>query len=166
MNAPLTKSRGIDGSVDRLTALLAPTQALAYDPTKHLLGYGRRDAATGMLHGHIRWPDGSPATPFGCRWCGGTQSGHGRRWLPGRGMHAWARPTEAQILARMKARREARKAVCRCPDPNEPFFQVPKPLAPVVDPWRCEADNCRMHDYLVGMWLTPMFASGLGGASC
>ncbi|SCG08141.1 MULTISPECIES: hypothetical protein [unclassified Streptomyces] len=38
------------------------------DPTKHLLGYGRRDEATGMLRGHIRYPDGHPPVPYGCRW--------------------------------------------------------------------------------------------------
>lgn len=124
------------------------------DPTKHLLGYGRRDAATGMLHGHIRYPDGTAPTPFGCRWCGTEQGGHGRRWMPGKGIHAWEQPTEAQIKARMLARRNARKDVCRCPDPME--YGVPQPLAPVVDPWKCEADDCRMHDQLIGGWLTPL----------
>jgi hypothetical protein len=78
------------------------------DPTKHLLGYGRRNPATGLLHGHIRWPDGTAPTPFGCRWCGVEQSGHGRRWIPGKGMHVWDRPTEAQVKARMLARRQER----------------------------------------------------------
>ncbi|MBE4790289.1 MULTISPECIES: hypothetical protein [Streptomyces] len=78
------------------------------DPTKHLLGYGRRDTVTGMLHGHIRWPNGTAPTPLGCRWCGGAQGSHGRQWMAGRGMHSWARPTEAQIKARMLARRAAR----------------------------------------------------------
>ena len=77
------------------------------DPTKHLLGYGRRDAVTGMLHGHIRWPDGSAQAPSGCRWCGVEERVHGRRWLPGRGMHGWEQPTQAQVLARMTARRRA-----------------------------------------------------------
>lgn len=124
------------------------------DPTKHRLGYGRRDAATGMLHGHIRYPDGTAPTPFGCRWCGTEQGGHGRRWIPGKGQHGWERPTERQIKARMVARRNARKDVCRCPDPME--YGVPQPFAPVVDPWKCEADDCRMHDQLIGGWLTPL----------
>lgn len=76
------------------------------DPTKHLLGYGRRDATTGMLHGHIRWPEGQPPPPFGCRWCGTEHSGHGLRWMPGKGIHRWEQPTEAQIKARMLARRD------------------------------------------------------------
>lgn len=94
-----------------------------------------------MLHGHIRWPDGSPATPFGCRWCGIEESGHGRRWMPGHGMHSWERPTEAQIKARMLARRNARTSVCRCPQPGEEW----RPFAPVFDPYRCEASDC--HGY-------------------
>lgn len=79
------------------------------DPTKHLLGYGRRDAATGMLHGHIRWPHGAAPTPSGCRWCGIPEYGHMQRWLPRRGFHEWEQPTQAQIKARMIARRAARK---------------------------------------------------------
>ncbi|WP_439947261.1 hypothetical protein [Streptomyces sp. BBFR109] len=121
------------------------------DPTKHLLGYGRRDAATGMLHSHIRWPHGTTPPPFGCRWCGQEQRVHGRTYLPRRGHHTWEQPTEAQIKARMLARRAARKAVCRCVEPWQQY-----PLAPVVDPWKCEADDCRMHDYLLGLWMTPL----------
>jgi hypothetical protein len=126
------------------------------DPKKFRSGLGRRDAVSGMLHGHVRWPNGSPATPFGCRWCGWPEGVHGGIHMPGRGLHWWEQPTPAQILARMKARREARKSVCRCPDPNDPLFMLPQPFAPVVDPWKCEANKCRMHDYLVGLWLTPV----------
>lgn len=125
------------------------------DPTKHLLGYGRRDTATGMVHGYIRWPDGKRTpTPFGCRWCGYERRSHGQLFLPRRGFHAWVQPTQAQIKARMLARRNVRKSVCRCPDPMT--YGVPLPFAPVVDPWKCEADGCRMHDYLIGGWLTPL----------
>lgn len=136
------------------------------DPTKHARGYGRRDAATGMLRGHIRWPDGRPPSPFGCRWCGIAQGwAHCRLWIPGRGFHGWVQPTQAQILARMVARRAARKAVCRCVEPWEQ-----RKFGPVVDPWKCEAEHCRMHDRLVGLWLTPMSADEamarlVGGAS-
>ncbi|MFF2964297.1 hypothetical protein ACFVT1_36645 [Streptomyces sp. NPDC057963] len=42
-------------------------------------------------------------------------------------------------------------------------------LAPVVDPWKCEANDCRMHDYLLGMWMTLVSESDAlrmaGGAS-
>ncbi|WP_406156883.1 hypothetical protein [Streptomyces canus] len=110
------------------------------DPTKHLLGYGHRDAVTGMLHGHIRFPDGSVPTPFGCRWCGTEQGGHGGRWMPGKGVHRWEQPTQAQIKARMLARRNARKDVCRCPQDDEW-----RPFAPVFDPYMCEASDC--HGY-------------------
>lgn len=126
----------------------------AYDPTKWLQGLGRRDPGTGMLHGHVRWPSGSQPTPNGCRWCGWARGGHERMWLPGRGLHGWEQPTQAQILARMRARRNAFKSVCRCRMPHEQ-----QPLAPVVDPYRCEADDCRMHDYLLGLWLRPLSAS-------
>jgi hypothetical protein len=80
------------------------------DPTKHLLGYGRRDAATGMLHGQIRWPHGTTPPPSGCRWCGRDQYNHGCWYVPRRGFHTWVQPTQAQIKARMLARRNARKA--------------------------------------------------------
>lgn len=120
------------------------------DPKKHLVGYGRVDAATGLIHGYVRWPHGTAPTPFGCRWCG-RPGPHGRLFMPRRGLHEWERPTEAQIKARMLARRNARKAVCRC---VEPWQQMP--LAPVVDPWKCEADDCRMHDLLLGAWMTPL----------
>lgn len=121
------------------------------DPKKHLQGYGRRDTVTGMLHGHVRWPNGSAPTPFGCRWCGIEQGGHGRRWMPGRELHAWEQPTQTQILARMRARRAAWKSTCRCVEPWEQM-----PFAPVVNPWKCEADECRMHDHLIGGWLKPL----------
>jgi hypothetical protein len=112
-----------------------------------------RDERTGLRHDVVRWAVGA-TPPFGCRWCGTEQGGHGRRWVRGHGLHVWERPTEAQIKARMVARRSARKAVCRCPDPME--YGAPQPFAPVVDPWKCEADDCRMHDRLIGGWLTPL----------
>lgn len=79
------------------------------DPTKHLVGYGRRDAATGMLHGQVRWPHGTTPAPSGCRWCGREQYNHGCWYVPRRGFHGWVQPTQAQIKARMLARRNARK---------------------------------------------------------
>lgn len=108
------------------------------DPTKHLVGYGRRDEATGMLHGYIRWPHGRFPTPFGCRWCGYEQGRHGHLFMPRRGLHRWVQPTQAQIKARMLARRAARKAVCRCPLDDDAW----RPFAPVFDPYQCEAHDC------------------------
>lgn len=58
------------------------------------------DAETGMRHGGVRWPHGTIPTPFGCRRCGHPQPQHGRGYG-----HDWQRPTNAQILARMHARR-------------------------------------------------------------
>lgn len=96
-------------------------------------------SVSGIAHGYVRWPEGRPPTPFGCRWCG-FPGPHGRMYLRGRGMHSWERPTEAQIKARMLARRNARKAVCRCPLDDEW-----RPFAPVFDPYACEASEC--HGY-------------------
>lgn len=123
------------------------TQWLPNNPS----GWQYKNVETGLKHNWLRWPDGQPPPPFGCRWCGTEPSHHGRRYLSGRGVHGWEQPTEAQILARMRARRNARKAVCRCVLPEKQY-----PLAPVVDPWKCEADCCVMHDRLLGMWLTPL----------
>ncbi|MFD7855204.1 hypothetical protein ACFV6B_13085 [Streptomyces microflavus] len=47
--------------------------------------------------------------PDGCRWCGVKASRHGRRYVSSQGMHAWEQPTNAQRLARMRARRANRK---------------------------------------------------------
>lgn len=78
------------------------------DPTKHLQGYGRRDPETGMLRGLIHFPDGSPPDPSACRWCGQPQGTHGQWWRPGKGYHQYETPTQAQMKARMVARRNAR----------------------------------------------------------
>ncbi|WP_327385044.1 hypothetical protein [Streptomyces sp. NBC_01207] len=65
-----------------------------------------RDLATGLRRGPIRFPDGRPPTPYGCRWCGSPQGHHGAGYcLTGR---TWTPPTRAQILARMRARRAHR----------------------------------------------------------
>lgn len=109
------------------------------------------DGTASIRFGNVRWPDGRPPTPFGCRWCGDERGHHGHQYLRGRGIHVWEQPTREQIKARMLARRAARKAVCRCVEPWQQY-----PLAPVVDPWKCEADDCRMHDYLLGLWMTPV----------
>jgi hypothetical protein len=128
-------------------------------------GWRFQHVSSGMRHGHIRHPEGQPPTPYGCRWCGTEHHRHGLQYLRERGGHRWGRPTDAQILARMRARREAWKATCRCVPPEEQ-----RPMAPVVNPWRCEADDCVMVDRLLGMWMTPLSADRaaalMGGASC
>lgn len=45
--------------------------------------------------------------PSACTWCGIARRGHARQYADAVGWHAWARPTDAQVLARMKARRLA-----------------------------------------------------------
>jgi hypothetical protein len=67
------------------------------------------DRQTGMRHGPIRFPDGSPPLPHGCRWCGRPAYQHGARdVISSAGPHGWVRPTPAQTIARMRARRAAR----------------------------------------------------------
>jgi hypothetical protein len=43
--------------------------------------------------------------PSACTWCGIAQRGHGRQYADAAGWHVWERPSQEQILARMKARR-------------------------------------------------------------
>ncbi|MFK0063416.1 hypothetical protein ACIQTN_29825 [Streptomyces werraensis] len=62
----------------------------------------------GLHHGPVRHPDGTPPPPFGCRWCGIHPAEHRARRTAAAGLHTWERPTDAQILARMRARRVAR----------------------------------------------------------
>ncbi|WP_327594633.1 hypothetical protein [Streptomyces chartreusis] len=62
----------------------------------------------GLHHGPVRHPDGTPPPPFGCRWCGIHPAEHRKRRTAAAGLHTWQRPTNAQILARMHARRVAR----------------------------------------------------------
>jgi hypothetical protein len=49
-------------------------------------------------------------TPSGCRWCGYPQATHMTGYARSVSYHPWARPTDQQILARMKARYAARTA--------------------------------------------------------
>jgi hypothetical protein len=39
----------------------------------------------------------------GCRWCGFGTPDHGNAWIPGRGWHTFADPTDDQRKARLKA---------------------------------------------------------------
>lgn len=61
-----------------------------------------RDPASGMRCNPPRWPHGTVPPPSGCRRCGRPHLGHGAL------EHLWEQPTDAQILARMRARRTAR----------------------------------------------------------
>lgn len=48
--------------------------------------------------------------PNACRWCGVPQRGHFQLWKPPVGWHTFTEPTDAQRLARMRARQAARLA--------------------------------------------------------
>lgn len=69
-----------------------------------------RDPITGLRRGPVRFPDGQPPTPSGCRWCGTPQESHGWGWIASAGLHGWEPPTDSQILARMHARAAARRS--------------------------------------------------------
>lgn len=45
--------------------------------------------------------------PNACRHCPLEQREHGRQWTAEVGWHAWEPPTQAQIKARIQARRQA-----------------------------------------------------------
>ncbi|TFV33152.1 hypothetical protein E4K10_30190 [Streptomyces sp. T1317-0309] len=62
-----------------------------------------RDRTTGLRRGPIRFPDGSPPLPSGCRWCGIPQATHGWGRIESAGWHDWVQPTPKQTIARMKA---------------------------------------------------------------
>jgi hypothetical protein len=103
-----------------------------------------RNPATGLRHGGIRHPQGRPPTPYGCRWCGDPQRSHGRAWVGSAGMHAWERPTNTQILARMNARRAARLTA-----PTSKYHATtgwaPDATGESGEPycWDCGTDGCR-----------------------
>lgn len=46
--------------------------------------------------------------PSACHWCGIARRDHMQQWKPPVGWHKWEPPTQAQIKARMLARRAAR----------------------------------------------------------
>ncbi|MFF6844707.1 hypothetical protein ACFY8X_38955 [Streptomyces tanashiensis] len=111
-----------------------------------------RDPVTGLRRNPIRFPDGNPPTPYGCRWCGTGQSGHGQRWKASVGIHRWELPTRAQVLARMRARRRARLAG---PEPlHATTGWAPDHTGESADPYcaDCRTDTCarwnRIYDRL------------------
>ncbi|WP_086780217.1 hypothetical protein [Streptomyces griseus] len=94
-----------------------------------------RDRTTGLRRGPIRWPDGTPPPPFGCRRCGHDQQVHG-----GAG-HRWERPTGAQIFARMTARRRTRVQAAAEGLRLDPGYQWIAHTATSTPPARCDAMN-------------------------
>jgi hypothetical protein len=79
--------------------------------------------------------------PNGCAHCGVVQRSHGRRYISGVGMHAWERPSDEQVKARMLARR-----VARFPLPATPELdQVLEDLTGAnLARWEEEQDNARL----------------------
>ncbi|MEU0691933.1 hypothetical protein [Streptomyces uncialis] len=73
-------------------------------------------SAFGAAHPHpapCRWPSYPhctchPANPSACGQCGVPERQHAQQWEPSAGWHTWVAPSQAQILARMRARRAAR----------------------------------------------------------
>lgn len=60
----------------------------------------------GLRRSGIRYPDGTPPVPGGCRWCGAPYLGHAQGiWVAARGWHQWEEPTTAQVRARSVRRR-------------------------------------------------------------
>lgn len=60
------------------------------------------DAATGMRHNPIRYPDGAPKPLDGCRWCGLALADHNEpQWVASKKWHIWHKPTVRQIRARL-----------------------------------------------------------------
>ncbi|MEV7966974.1 hypothetical protein AB0O34_13455 [Sphaerisporangium sp. NPDC088356] len=53
----------------------------------------------------IRWHADHPPRPLGCRWCGHPPYAHDAGSLPHRRHHQWEHPTNAQVRARLDARR-------------------------------------------------------------
>jgi len=100
-----------------------------------------RDPATGLRRGPVRFPDGNPPPPNGCRWCGIEQRHHGRQQIASAGLHAWERPTNTQLLARMKARRKNRATARRSCTTCEHYL----PFTPIEEP--CNPDGCGCTGY-------------------
>jgi hypothetical protein len=79
--------------------------------------------------------------PFGCTYCGIAQRSHGRQWIASAGVHAWERPSDEQVKARMLARRVARSPLPATPE----LDQVLEDLTGAnLARWEEEQDNARL----------------------
>jgi hypothetical protein len=99
------------------------------------------DQATGLRYSPTHWTKtGETPTPDGCRWCGIPQYGHYLRYRASASWHQWTKPTDAQRLARMKARRAQRLAPP--PEPTSPLHPDGTPdltgASIVIEPGDCE----------------------------
>jgi hypothetical protein len=69
------------------------------------MGLVTRDPATGMRYNPTHWTEtGETPNPNGCRWCGHDRRLHCQMWRASARWHKWTEPTNAQRLARMRAR--------------------------------------------------------------
>jgi hypothetical protein len=100
---------------DGITRRIAPTQALRElleDPHdnplhhKHLVPRDLPEIA-------VPFAAESAVEPSGCRYCGIPARVHAQQWKASVGWHQWVLPTDAQIKARMLARRAARTGGAR-----------------------------------------------------
>jgi hypothetical protein len=79
--------------------------------------------------------------PNGCAHCGVVQRSHGRRYISGVGGHAWERPSDEQVKARMLARRVARSPLPATPE----LDQVLEDLTGAnLARWEEEQENARL----------------------
>ncbi|MFF6844633.1 hypothetical protein ACFY8X_38585 [Streptomyces tanashiensis] len=82
------------------------------DGTYNLARFGFHSLCLIGDDGHILHPAEPAPTPQagdpnGCHWCGINQRTHARQYTEQPGWHTWTQPTNAQIKARMLARRSA-----------------------------------------------------------
>jgi hypothetical protein len=79
--------------------------------------------------------------PNGCAHCGAAKRSHGRRYISGVGGHAWERPSDEQVKARMLARRVARSPLPATPE----LDQVLEDLTGAnLARWEEEQDTARL----------------------
>jgi hypothetical protein len=79
--------------------------------------------------------------PNGCAHCGEAKRSHGRRYISGVGGHAWERPSDEQVKARMLARRVARSPLPATPE----LDQVLEDLTGAnLARWEEEQENARL----------------------
>lgn len=79
--------------------------------------------------------------PFGCKHCGVEKRSHGRRYIGGQGMHAWVRPSDEQVKARMLARRVARSPLPAVPELEQLYGDL---TGAYLARWEEEQDNKRL----------------------
>ncbi|MDI9836225.1 hypothetical protein [Streptomyces sp. KAU_LT] len=109
----------------------------------------------GLQHGNVRHPDGTPPPPFGCRWCGIHPAEHRARRTAAAGLHTWERPTDAQILARMRARRVARVEARHVAAALVEFERAAGLVGPAERRRRERAEHRRLIEGPVAAWWPP-----------